>query len=124
MFEDHRSINIYNALLEAEFVRKLRDMAIATNSIHAGSIAGSRPPMWVAFNIRQSCECCQLPFSWHTTFRGQPKEFRERHNCRNCGKLVCTLCSQNRRPIPRLGMVQPRRICDRCFSSGSFLNLS
>jgi hypothetical protein len=110
IFEDHRSHNVFNALLEAAHVQRLRGER------------GSRavPPPWTAFDCADRCACCLLPFTWHSTFRGAAQEFRERYNCRNCGALVCGPCSTRRKSVARLGMLAPRRVCDRCFLRGDF----
>lgn len=110
IFEDHRSHNVFNALLEAAHVQRLR----SERSRRAV------PPPWTAFDCADRCACCLLPFTWHSTFRGAAQEFRERYNCRNCGALVCGPCSTQRKSVPRLGMLAPRRVCDRCFLRGDF----
>jgi pimeloyl-ACP methyl ester carboxylesterase len=139
IFEDHRSHNIFNALLEALHVQQLRagssgggqSTANRFNEAHAplftiqsnskgGTNTRAVPPPWMPFDCADKCACCMLPFTWHSTFRGAAQEFRERYNCRNCGALVCGPCSKQRKSIPRLGMLAPRRICDRCFLRGDF----
>lgn len=104
IFEDHRSERIFQALLEVRAPRR-------------------PPPLWTAYDRASTCSCCQSPFTWHSTFRGAAQEFRDRYNCRNCGCLVCGPCSTQRRPVPRLGMLQPRRLCDRCFLSGDYAQM-
>lgn len=37
-----------------------------------------------------------------------------RHHCRNCGRLVCHLCSENRALIPQIGFKDPVKVCDEC----------
>ena len=44
---------------------------------------------------------------------GEANEYRERYNCRQCGNLICDPCSTRRRPVPRLGLIFPSRICDK-----------
>lgn len=104
IFADHESLNIFNALLEVRSVRK-----------------ASVPPVWQPFSV-PTCQCCHNSFTWHTTFTGVTQEFREKYNCRNCGSLVCDPCSKEKRAIPRLGLIFPVRVCDRCFYSGDFSN--
>ena len=72
-------------------------------------------PSWTPYDKSSVCQCCQCPFTWHSTFRGEAQEYRERYNCRNCGSLVCGPCSIQRRAIPRIGLIQPSRVCDKCF---------
>ena len=106
MFNDHAGKNIFDALLEARAVRK-RDKSIEL-------------PEWTAYDKSNSCECCGSNFTWHSTFQGAAHEYRERHNCRNCGKLVCTPCSTHRVAIPKYGLIFPSRVCDKCKYSGEF----
>jgi FYVE zinc finger len=73
------------------------------------------PPTWTPYDASALCACCQCPFTWHSTFQGEAQEYRERYNCRHCGGLVCGPCSLKRRAIPRLGLIQPSRVCDKCF---------
>jgi hypothetical protein len=37
-----------------------------------------------------------------------------RHHCRSCGRLVCSTCSKNTRPVPLLGFEDKVRVCDNC----------
>ena len=37
-----------------------------------------------------------------------------RHHCRNCGRLVCTKCSENRAIIAQIGFKDPVKVCDEC----------
>lgn len=107
MFSDHSNANILNALLEVRAVRK----------------ASATPPMWTAYHSTNVCQTCRNSFTWHSTFKGQLQEYRERYNCRHCGALVCGPCSTQRRSIPKYGMIFPRRICDRCVLTGEFAEL-
>lgn len=107
IFEDHRSKNVLNALLEVRSV------------MHASSHL-STPPDWVPFNSASVCYCCENPFTWHSTFRGDAQQFRDRYNCKHCGNVVCGPCSANRRAIPKYGLLFPERICDTCMYKGDF----
>ena len=78
-----------------------------------GRIQG--PPVWMPYDKSVLCTCCNSPFTWHSTFKGEAQEYRERYNCRHCGGLVCGPCSSKRRAIPRLGLLLPSRMCDKCF---------
>merc|ERR1719424_1476780 len=51
------------------------------------------------------CACCQSSFGIVIS--------RRRH-CRNCGLAVCTRCSDQKMPVPRLGFQIDVRVCDTC----------
>ena len=104
MFSDHWGDNVFEALLQARAVSRARAQA----------------PLWVPFDSSSSCQACGSSFTWHSTFQGEAQEYRERYNCRSCGALVCGPCSQQRRAIPRIGLISPVRICDSCFYRGDF----
>jgi hypothetical protein len=111
IFDDHRCETIFNALLEVRAVRR----------------ASMAAPAWVPFNAcdpdsgeRLRCSCCDNVFSWHSTFTGQAQDFRDKFNCRYCGRLVCGPCSSQSRAMPQYGFVFPKRICDQCLYKGDF----
>lgn len=104
IFNDHAGTSIINALHEIIAVRN----AIST------------PLPWQPFDSTEVCACCKNKFTWHSTFRGKIQEYREMHNCRCCGLLVCTPCSEKRYPITKFGLIFPSRICDLCVSRGNF----
>lgn len=106
IFRDHDAKNIFNSLLEVRAVRN----------------STGKPPEWQLFSVT-ACQCCHNSFTWHSTFRGDAQEYRERYNCRNCGRLVCGPCSIQKRAIPRLGLIFPVRICDTCFYKGEFADV-
>lgn len=103
IFNDHASENIVNALREVIAVRE----------------ALPSPP-WQPFDACDVCNCCKNKFTWHTTLRGKTQEYREMHNCRHCGLLVCGPCSSTKLPIPKYGLIFPSRICDVCVLHGEF----
>ena len=74
-----------------------------------------KPPVWTPFDASDTCQRCANKFSWHSTFTSASSEARERHNCRNCGDLVCGPCSSQRQAIPRLGLSNPVRVCIKCY---------
>ena len=96
-----------NALLEVRAVKK----------------ANHDPPYWQPFNSSSTCACCKNRFTWHSTFRGEAQEYRERYNCRHCGALVCGPCSTQKRAIPKFGLIFPKRICDKCVLKGDYAHL-
>lgn len=106
IFSNHLGDNIYEALLEARAVQRVTEK-------------GSEPPRWTAFDEVSVCQCCGNAFTWHTTFRGEAQEYREKYNCRFCGHLVCGPCSDKEVSIPRYGL-KKSRICDTCYHQGDF----
>ena len=112
--------------LKLHFVRMLQVRAVrASDRSHTGSrgaldpeggtSTSPGPPAWTPYDGSALCACCRFPFTWHSTFKGEAQEYRERYNCRHCGGLICGPCSTKRRAIPRLGLMQPSRVCDKCF---------
>ena len=107
IFRDHSGQSIFEALQEVRAARK----------------AMCSPPSWTPYNDPSTngvCKCCKSRFTWHSTFRGEAQEYRERYNCRSCGGLVCGPCSTRRQPVLRLGLISPSRICDTCFFNGHY----
>lgn len=105
VFSDHTCKSLFDALLEVRAVRGCFPL---------------QPPAWSPYDSSEACACCHNSFTWHSTFRGQAEEYRERYNCRNCGALVCGKCSDEKRTIPRYGLIFPTRICDTCLFEGSY----
>lgn len=107
IFRDHNGQSIFEALQE----------------IRAARNAPCSPPAWTPYNDPSTqgvCKCCQSRFTWHSTFRGEAQEYKERYNCRSCGALVCGPCSTYRHPVLRLGLITPSRICSTCFHNGVY----
>ncbi len=107
IFEDHRSERILNALLEVRAVRQ----------------APRTAPAWQSYHDSDTCACCRSNFTWNSTFTGQAQEFRDKYNCRYCGHLVCDPCSSQKRAMPQLGHMFPKRICDQCLYKGDFASI-
>jgi len=99
MLKDHAADNVWEALREVCAVR------------HAQEV----PPAWVPFENARVCSCCEAVFTWASTLRSKAQEARDKHNCRACGRLVCAPCSSNRVSLPKFGLLEPSRVCDRCF---------
>jgi hypothetical protein len=62
IFKDHSSMSIFEALQE----------------VRAAQQAKCDPPQWVPYNDSECCTCCQNNFTWHSTFRGEAQQYRER----------------------------------------------
>ncbi|OQS04200.1 hypothetical protein THRCLA_20943 [Thraustotheca clavata] len=56
------------------------------------------------------CSVCHTRFSF----------FFRRHHCRSCGSIVCSNCSQTRKPV--YGLINLHRVCDDCISNGVWIN--
>ncbi len=99
---DHLSANYFDALGEVL-------------DISAAQAAGRLPPAWMPYNASDVCQCCGSGFTWASTSQSSAQINRDKHNCRQCGKLVCDSCAKHRQPIPDIGLKQCVRVCDACF---------
>ncbi|TYZ60202.1 hypothetical protein PybrP1_003524 [[Pythium] brassicae (nom. inval.)] len=71
-------------------------------------VQSSFPPRW---KQARHCHVCMTAFSFT----------KRRHHCRNCGQSVCGGHSTNRVALPKFGLLDPQRLCDKCFLMGHFL---
>nr|CCC92762.1 putative protein kinase [Trypanosoma congolense IL3000] len=62
---------------------------------------------WEPNSIFSTCITCGRGFYF----------WRRRHHCRNCGMLVCSLCSTKRCTVVGSPNDYPERVCDACFDS-------
>ena len=90
----------------------------ALGEVRAVNAATEDPPPWQPFGASETCACCHSRFTWHCTSRSETTAYREKHHCRACGALVCDPCSRHRLALPQIGLLSPRRVCDRCFYAG------
>ena len=72
------------------------------------------PPRWSAFDEADVCMCCYSDFTWACTSHSEAQQALQRKNCYHCGALVCPECSRTERSAPEMGVIFPRRMCDRC----------
>jgi len=68
----------------------------------------SAPPEWEPDKAVSRCPHCSLVFVFPV---------KRRHHCRNCGKVVCQMCSQHSLPLPKYGFYRPVRVCSKCFTA-------
>ena len=111
-----RCLALQGTMLSDHFARNVMSALKAVQLVHQ---APDTPPVWTPFDARDTCQRCANAFSWHSTFTSETSEARDRHNCRNCGDLVCGPCSAQRQAIPRLGLSEPVRVCIKCHLQGS-----
>ena len=90
----------------------------ALGEVRAVNASTEDPPPWQPFGASETCACCHSRFTWHCTSRSETTAYREKHHCRACGALVCDPCSRHRLALPQIGLLSPRRVCDRCFYAG------
>lgn len=60
---------------------------------------------WIADDQRLNCVVCNSGFTF----------FNRRHHCRNCGDVVCGLCSSHRLVLDRKQYSGASRVCVNCF---------
>jgi hypothetical protein len=71
------------------------------------------------FDSTAFCECCESDFTWNSTTHSVPQQSADRHNCHNCGRLVCTSCSETHRQLAHLGIAFSLRVCDTCVNGNA-----
>ncbi|CAG0913630.1 unnamed protein product [Notodromas monacha] len=76
----------------------------------------SETPEWRESN---NCELCGKAFFWNVTalVSGGDLALRRQHHCRACGRAICSECSPNLAPRPKLGFEFPVRVCSACWES-------
>lgn len=84
------------------------DMSMGVNTAKQQRMRAAFPPRW---KQSKSCHVCAHYFSM----------IKRRHHCRNCGQSACGPHSTNRVSLPKYGLMEPQRICDKCFLSGQHL---
>eukprot|EP00735_Rhodelphis_limneticus_P014967 TRINITY_DN908_c0_g1::TRINITY_DN908_c0_g1_i2::g.16091::m.16091 TRINITY_DN908_c0_g1::TRINITY_DN908_c0_g1_i2::g.16091 ORF type:complete len:664 (-),score=187.68,sp/Q69ZL1/FGD6_MOUSE/31.84/3e-51,sp/Q69ZL1/FGD6_MOUSE/28.76/7e-21,sp/Q69ZL1/FGD6_MOUSE/43.48/4e-10,FYVE/PF01363.16/1.7e-18,FYVE/PF01363.16/4.2e-14,FYVE/PF01363.16/1.1e-20,RhoGEF/PF00621.15/2.3e-35,RhoGEF/PF00621.15/4e+03,PH/PF00169.24/1e-06,PH/PF00169.24/0.0063,FYVE_2/PF02318.11/0.02,FYVE_2/PF02318.11/0.0019,FYVE_2/PF02318.11/0.00011,zf-B_ len=74
-------------------------------SAGAPSSLDLEPSMWVPDREARECMNCNKTFTLLTS----------RHHCRNCGRVVCSACSQKKLLLPFVNEKDPVRVCDQCY---------
>ncbi|OWF37808.1 uncharacterized protein LOC110467014 [Mizuhopecten yessoensis] len=62
-------------------------------------------PSWVADDAVSFCVLCNNKFN----------QLRRKHHCRQCGRVLCGKCCNEKVLLPQLGICQPERVCDSCL---------
>jgi len=65
------------------------------------------PPVWLADHVVNHCQDCRKQFG--------RLQLTRKHHCRMCGRIVCSACSDQKRPIPKIGINEPVRVCKLCL---------
>jgi len=79
--------------------------AVASPLLHLD--VDNLPPLENAANVTV-CPLCTRAFTF----------FHRKHHCRNCGRVVCDPCSNQKRKLQKLGTdSKPVRVCNSCLNS-------
>ncbi|CAE8629405.1 unnamed protein product, partial [Polarella glacialis] len=76
---------------------------------------GAKPSKWKPVDKVSKCACCDADFTWASVLRSEPHRLQARCHCHSCGDVVCSGCSERKRPLPQVGVLREVRFCDRCF---------
>jgi len=71
-----------------------------------GAITGEAP-IWIPDNDAESCMICKAHFNL----------LKRRHHCRNCGRVVCNPCSNNKIILHNINPDKAVRACDKCYNA-------
>ncbi|CAH3018374.1 unnamed protein product [Porites evermanni] len=69
---------------------------------------------WIADDAAQVCPLCLQKFT----------QIRRKHHCRQCGRVLCSKCCNEKVPLPQLGFEEPERICNNCLEVTSLVTKS
>jgi alpha-tubulin suppressor-like RCC1 family protein len=79
-----------------------------TRSVHCGAFHtfATVAAMWINDEEATQCMACKSSFT----------TFNRRHHCRHCGGVYCSKCSSKKIPLLKFGLVEPQRVCDKCYN--------
>ncbi|RLV93112.1 Vacuolar protein sorting-associated protein 27 [Spathaspora sp. JA1] len=75
----------------------------SVQQLNSSFVDSEVPPDWVD---NDSCMICYTPFSL----------INRKHHCRACGGVYCQTHSSNNIPLVQLGIMEPVRVCDNCYT--------
>ncbi|XP_046980058.1 zinc finger FYVE domain-containing protein 21-like [Schistocerca americana] len=61
-------------------------------------------PSWIPDSEAAHCSNCEVKFDM----------LRRKHHCRRCGNIFCNSCCATKLGLPRMGFVDPVRLCKPC----------
>ncbi|XP_048579492.1 uncharacterized protein LOC5521723 isoform X2 [Nematostella vectensis] len=71
-------------------------------------------PRWMSDDEAHVCPLCSQKFT----------QIRRKHHCRQCGRVLCNKCCNEKVPLPQMGFEDPERICDYCLPVTSLITKS
>ncbi|RUS27692.1 hypothetical protein BC938DRAFT_482869 [Jimgerdemannia flammicorona] len=78
-------------------------MANGPGTQYHNHLSHTIPPLR-PFNTEKYCAQCGAKFGL----------FKHQYNCKNCGSVICSSCSDHRHAIPKFGYFTPVRCCNTC----------
>jgi hypothetical protein len=61
------------------------------------------------------CTVCRYFVGWlDNSTDSEAAEVRGTYHCYACGSVVCKDCSTQRKTLPEIGILMPKRVCDDC----------